>query len=172
MTDGGCGVTRDSQTEEQSQRRTNGEDRGARAARSAAAWVRQDDRREHRRREWCSRLPSCRAHTVPTCGRHPSPRCSSSSRCLLRVVSVRSVPPFVNLLRFLRPLHLASRRLSQNRRDHRADQPEVGQQPQRSVVAARARPGAFRAKPGTAPPRLRSTRCPSRSRPPDRTCRP
>jgi len=46
----------------------------ARAARSAAAWVRQDDRREHWRCEWCSRLPSCRTHAVPTDGgRHPSP---------------------------------------------------------------------------------------------------
>ncbi len=46
---------------------------GARAARSAAAWVRQDDRREHQKRECLASAVLSHPH-VPTCGRHPSPR--------------------------------------------------------------------------------------------------
>ena len=69
----------------------------ARAARSAAAWVGQDARREHQRCEWCSRLASWRTHTVPTYGRHPSPSLFAFvAAYLLRFVSVDSVSPFVN----------------------------------------------------------------------------
>ena len=61
--------------------------------------MRQDDRREHQRCEWCSRLASWRTHTVPTYGRHPSPSLFAfvAACSLLRFVFVNSVSPFVSV---------------------------------------------------------------------------
>ena len=72
--------------------------------------VRQDGRREHPKCGWGARVCRPAAPTPPRYARR-------EPACLLRFVSVRSVPPFVNLLRFLRPLRQALRRFSQNRRD-------------------------------------------------------
>ena len=70
----------------------------ARAARSAAAWVRQDDRREHRRCGWCSRVcrPAAPTRCRPAVGTRARPsRCRTLT--IARIFSVSS--PFSPLLR-------------------------------------------------------------------------
>src|SRR6476660_6182944 len=60
-------------------------------------WARQDGSLEHDPHSACSRLPSCRAHAAALCAARAG---------LLRLVSIRSLSPFVNL-RSLRDLRLA-----------------------------------------------------------------
>ena len=103
-TDGGCGVTRDSQTEKRSERRRNGEDSGTNTNNEGSG--------PDRRSAPCGRVRTADASTTRTSSvrvcRPDAPTPPRYARrepaCLLRFSFVGSVPPFVNLLSFLRPL--------------------------------------------------------------------
>ena len=125
FTNGGTEPTKDKRR----RRRDSAEQRGLGCRpKVGTVWVRQDGRREHHPHLRCSRLSSCRTHAAAL----RAARARSSSPFRLRC----SVPPFVNLLRFLRPLRAALRRSARAR----PSALELNQEPlYRGFVPLRAR---------------------------------
>ena len=135
-TGGGCGVQRrftnggtEPTKDKRRRRRDSAEQRGLGCRpQVGTVWVRQDGRREHHPHLRCSRLSSCRTHAAAL----RAARARTSSPFRLRC----SVPPFVNLLRFLRPLRAALRRSARAR----PSALELNQEPlYRGFVPLRAR---------------------------------